>query len=70
MAALRKIKTRAIPDNASHVMGLYGFICGELMIPSKDVAMRVQVALSVSAAFYAQQDDTEIIRSVMGALIA
>jgi hypothetical protein len=70
MTAMPATKISANTHDASHVMRLYDFICGELLIPSKDVAMRVQVALSVSAAYYTLRDDNEIIHPVMGALAA
>jgi hypothetical protein len=56
--------------DASALLNLYEFICGELTIPAKDVAKRVQVALSVSAAYYTMDDDSKIIEAVVRSLSA
>jgi hypothetical protein len=52
------------------LMRLHEFICTELAIPAKDVARRVEVAVSVTAAYYTMTDDGQIIDTVMKAMAA
>jgi hypothetical protein len=68
MAVIADMSAGQQDADTSALLHLYEFICNELAIPASDVAKRVKVALSVSAAYYTLHDDGKIIETVIGAL--
>jgi hypothetical protein len=70
MMAMQKNTADQRLEDTSALMRLHEFICGELAIPPRDVARRVKVAVSVSAAFYTMSDDGQIIDAVFKAMAA